>query len=114
MTKLTDVFLERVWPVILYAFCTLILLYVIMPMLAIVPLSFNAEPFFSYPIRKFSLRWYEEFFHSAQWMLALKNSLTIASAVVVLATVLGTLAALGLTLAEFPMKGSSLACSSRR
>ena len=104
MTKLTDVFLERVWPVILYAFCTLILLYVIMPMLAIVPLSFNAEPFFSYPIRKFSLRWYEEFFHSAQWMLALKNSLTIASAVVVLATVLGTLAALGLTLAAFPMK----------
>jgi putative spermidine/putrescine transport system permease protein len=78
---------------------------VIMPMLAIVPLSFNAEPFFSYPIRDFSLRWYEDFFHSAEWMLALKNSLIIASAVVVLATLLGTLAALGLTLAEFPMKG---------
>ena len=58
MTKLTDLLLERVWPIILYALCTLILLYVILPMLAIVPLSFNAEPFFSYPIRKFSFRWY--------------------------------------------------------
>lgn len=105
MTKVTDFFLERVWPGMFYASCALILLYLLLPMLAIVPLSFNAEPFFSYPIRNFSLRWYEDFVHSAEWMLALQNSLIIASAVVVLATVLGTLAALGLTLAEFPMKG---------
>jgi len=105
MTKLVDLFLERVWPMLFRAGCTLILIYLLLPMLAIVPLSFNAEPFFSYPIREFSLRWYYDFFHSSEWLLALKNSLLVAGSVVVLATVLGTLAALGLTLANFPLKG---------
>lgn len=105
MTKLVDMFFEHVWPGLFRIACVLILIYLLLPMLAIVPLSFNAEPFFSYPIKEFSLRWYSDFFHSSEWLLALKNSLLVAGAVVVLATVLGTLAALGLTLADFPLKG---------
>jgi len=88
----------------LSAICGLILVYLILPMLAIIPLSFNAEPYFTYPMPGLSTRWYARFFGSAEWMLALTNSLLIASGVVVLATVLGTLAALGLTLANFRLK----------
>ena len=89
-----------------YTLCGLILLYLILPLFAIVPISFNPTTFFSYPEDELSLRWYEEFFTSPAWMLALKNSLIIAGSVVVLATVLGTLAALGLTLADFPFKSA--------
>ncbi|HAN52332.1 MAG TPA: polyamine ABC transporter permease, partial [Pseudomonas sp.] len=49
----------------------------------------------------FSLRWYEALFTSADWMRSLKNSLLIAPAATLLAVVLGTLAAVGLTRAEF-------------
>ena len=54
------------------------LLFLVAPILAIVPLSFNAEPFLTYPMPGFSLRWYGEFFDSAVWQLALRNSLIVA------------------------------------
>lgn len=102
--KLDFLFFERSWRITLYVISGLILFYLVLPLIVIVPLSFNSEPFFTYPITGFSIQWYEKFFMSDTWMLALKNSLIIASAVVVLATVLGTLAALGLTLADIPLK----------
>jgi putative spermidine/putrescine transport system permease protein len=55
---------------------------------------------------RLSLRWYQEFFTSAPWRLSLRNSLIVASATTLLATTLGTLAALGLTRARLP--GQSL------
>ena len=54
------------------------LLFLVAPILAIVPLSFNAEPFFTYPMPGFSLQWYREFIDSAVWQLALRNSLIVA------------------------------------
>jgi putative spermidine/putrescine transport system permease protein len=90
--------------VLLGIFSGLVLLYLVLPMLAIVPLSFNQAPYFTYPMPGLSLRWYAKFFGSTEWMLALRNSLIIAFGTMLLATVLGTLAALGLTLADFPLK----------
>jgi putative spermidine/putrescine transport system permease protein len=69
-----------------------------------VPLSFSSGTFLTFPLPGVSLRWYQEFFTSAPWQLALRNSLIVASATTVIATVLGTLAALGLTRADFPGK----------
>lgn len=74
----------------------LVLLFLLLPILAIVPLSFNAGSFLNYPLAGLSLRWYRELFQSPDWMLAVRNSVVIASAVTLLATPLGTLAALGL------------------
>ena len=102
--KFDILFFEKAWTFALYGICGLILFFLVSPLIAIIPLSFNSEPFFTYPIPGFSLQWYEQFFNSNAWMLALKNSLIIASSVVVLATTLGTLAALGLTLTDFPLK----------
>jgi putative spermidine/putrescine transport system permease protein len=72
------------------------------PAAVILPLSFNSEPYFSYPIPGWSLRWYENFFASEAWQRALRNSLVVAPATTGLATPLGTLAALGLTRPAFP------------
>lgn len=74
----------------------LILLFLVLPILVVMPLSFNAEPYFTYPMAGWSTRWYEEFFQSEEWKLALKNTLIVGFASTVVATVLGVLASLGL------------------
>ena len=73
-----------------------VLIFLVAPILTIVPLSFSSGSFFYYPLPGLSLRWYEDFFTSAFWLSSLKNSLIIGVSATVLATVLGTLAALGI------------------
>ena len=90
-------------------FCGLVFLFLVAPLIVVVPLSFNSEMFFSFPMPGFSLRWYEEFFTGLQWQLALKNSVVVAVSATLLATVLGTLASLGLVRARIPFKGLILA-----
>ncbi len=92
---------ERAWYYALRILCALVLLFLIVPVLVIVPLSFNSGSFLVYPLQGFSMRWYEALFSSAEWMRSLKNSMLIAPAATFLAVVLGTLAAVGLTRAEF-------------
>ncbi|WP_421546777.1 ABC transporter permease [Pseudomonas sp. QD4] len=61
-----------------------LLMFLIIPILVIVPLSFNEGSFLSYPLSGLSLRWYREFFNSSDWMPALLNTypgLVIAHAV---------------------------------
>ncbi|MNF67108.1 Inner membrane ABC transporter permease protein YdcV [compost metagenome] len=77
------------------------LLFLILPVLVIIPLSFNSGTFLVYPLQGFSLRWYEDFFTASEWLRALKNSLIIAPAATVLAMTFGTLASIGLTRGEF-------------
>ena len=101
--------LERIWYYTFRGLCGLILLFLILPVLIIIPLSFSSGSFLIYPLPGWSLRWYQDFFASAQWMLALKNSFIVAPAATVLATVFGTLAALGLSRSRFPLKGLVMA-----
>jgi putative spermidine/putrescine transport system permease protein len=93
---------ESVWHYALWAVCILVLAFLILPILIIVPLSFSSGTFLTFPLPGLSLRWYQEFFTSAPWQLSLRNSLIVAGATTALATVLGTLAALGLTRARLP------------
>lgn len=93
--------IERIWYYSLRTLCGLVLLFLILPVLVIIPLSFNSGTFLVYPLQGFSLRWYEEFFTAAEWLRALKNSLIIAPAATVLAMTFGTLASIGLTRGEF-------------
>lgn len=74
----------------------LVLLFLILPIVVVIPLSFNSEPYFTYPMPGFSLRWYENFIARDEWRLALKNTLIVGVSSTVLASVLGILAALGL------------------
>jgi putative spermidine/putrescine transport system permease protein len=96
--------LEKLWFYAFRLFCIGVLVFLILPLLVIVPLSFSADSFLMYPIHSFSLRWYEAFFTNSEWMDSLKNSMIVAPAATLLATVLGTVAAVGLTSADFPGK----------
>jgi len=99
--------LGKAWYVTFRVFCGAVLLFLITPILVIIPLSFNAEPYFTYPMPGFSLRWYEAFFvgeRSDVWQLAIKNSIIIAIFATIIATFLGTLAAVGLSNSRLPGK----------
>lgn len=87
---------EIAWYYTLRVLCVLILVFLLVPVFVIVPLSFSDSSLLLYPIQRFSLRWYEVLFQSSEWRRAAKNSFIIAPAATVLATVLGTLAAAGL------------------
>ncbi|SDC74531.1 ABC transporter permease [Paraburkholderia lycopersici] len=82
----------------------LIFFFLVAPILAIVPLSFNSGSFFSYPMQGWSLRWYEQALSSPDWQRAFANSLGIGAASTLIATVLGTFAALGLSRPNFPLR----------
>lgn len=95
---------QRLTRLALWVVTILVLTYLIAPLLVIIPLSFSSSAFLNYPIPSFSLRWYEDFFSSPEWRLAIWNSLVVGSITALLATSLGTLAALGLNRADFPFK----------
>jgi putative spermidine/putrescine transport system permease protein len=85
-----------------WIFTGLVLLFLIAPILAIIPLSFNSEPYFSYPLPGLSLKWYRDFFGNERWTGALFLSVKLAVTVTLVATILGTLAALGLARTRLP------------
>jgi putative spermidine/putrescine transport system permease protein len=57
----------------------------------------------------FSLQWIREFLDSAVWQLALRNSLIVAFFATLLSSILGTLAALGLTRRDCPARATIMA-----
>jgi len=81
-----------------------VLVFLIAPVLAMIPLSFNAGSYFSYPMTGYSLRWYEKALLEPDWQRAFLNSLGIGAMATVIATILGTLAALGLSRPNFPWR----------
>jgi len=79
----------------------LVLGFLMAPMLAVVVLSFSPTELMVLPPRGFSLRWYEDFLTAGRWVLATRNSFVVAIATTILATLLGTAAAIGLQLGRF-------------
>jgi len=100
---------DRTWYYTFRVICALIFFFLVAPIVVIMPLSFNAEPYFTYPMPGFSMRWYEDFFNNPQWILGLKNSIIVGIFATAIASVLGTLAALGLNRAAFRGKSAILA-----
>ena len=109
MTTTTDG--HGFWHVAYLVFCALVFAFLIAPILVIVPLSFNAEPYFTFTegmlrldADAWSLRWYRQIMEDEEWSRALANSLLIGVSATVLATALGTLAALGLSNPAMPVR----------
>ena len=123
--------LEKVWYYTFRVICGLIFLFLIAPILIVIPLSFNAEPYFTFTEKMlsfdptgYSMRWYDllltfgmqapdvprdsswwdDMWNNAKWVLAAKNSIIIGFFSTLLATALGTLAALGLSRPEMPSR----------
>lgn len=88
--------IERIWHYIFHFLCYGILLYLVLPIIVIIPLSFKEGGVLIYPIEHFTFHWYQVLFRSPTWIRAIENSFIIAPCAMVLATILGTLCALGL------------------
>ncbi len=87
---------ERVSHVGVRVITTLVLGYLLLPILVIVPLSFTAGDLLVYPMPGWSVQWYRDFARNPMWTQASWNSAVFAVATTVLATTIGTAAALGL------------------
>ncbi|GLK71524.1 ABC transporter permease [Ancylobacter dichloromethanicus] len=88
---------------LLRAFVGLILVWLLVPILIIVPMSFSGARFLAFPPPFWSLRWYEAYFTSPAWMQATGVSLTVAVSSAIIATVMGTAAAYALNLRSSPL-----------
>jgi putative spermidine/putrescine transport system permease protein len=93
-----------------------IFIFLITPILVIIPLSFNAQDFFTYTpgmLRldpdAYSLKHYQDFFTNNEWQRSMKNSLIIAPFATIISVSLGTLAAVGLSQSHMPFKGTIMA-----
>ena len=123
--------LERAWYYTYRTICVLIFLFLIAPILVVIPLSFNVEPYFTFTEKMltldpegYSLRWYDALltlghpapetardatwwaaaWERATWVQAAKNSFWVGLWATILATTLGTIAALGLSRPEMPYR----------
>ena len=108
----------RIWHYTYLTFCGLVFFFLIAPLFVILPLSFNAEQYIHFSSKMlaldpegFSLRWYEDMIYGTKnpWGLATKNSLIIAFFATIGSTVLGTVAALGLSSRHMPYKAAFMA-----
>ena len=103
--------LETFWYYAFRILCGLIFFFLIAPIVVVIPLSFNAVPFFTFTEKMltfdpegYSLKWYRDFLTNLNWQGAVRNSVIIAVFSTLLSTVLGSAAALGLSRAEMPAK----------
>jgi putative spermidine/putrescine transport system permease protein len=104
--------LETAWYYGFRVICGMIFFFLIAPIIVFIPLSFNAEPYFTYTRgmltfdpAAYSMRWYNEFFSSTSWLASVRNSVIIATFATLIATTLGTIAALGLSRKHMPFRG---------
>ena len=102
---------QVLWHYSFRVICGLIFMFLITPILVVMPLSFNAQDFFTFTPEMlqfdpagYSLKHYQDFFNNAEWQRSFWNSLIIAPIATVISVSLGTLAAIGLSQSHVPAK----------
>lgn len=90
--------LSRLW---LYAVAVLVMAFLIVPTFIVIPMSFSDSRFLQFPPQGFSLRWYESYFGSAEWLRATRVSFLVAFLTMLLSTPVGIAAAYGLHVSGF-------------
>jgi putative spermidine/putrescine transport system permease protein len=90
---------RRLW---LYALAGLIMIFLVAPTVIVIPMSFSDSQYLEFPPRVWSLRWYEHYLTSPEWMSATATSLKAAALTALVATPIGTLAAYGLHTSRVP------------
>lgn len=110
---------QKIWYYGFRVFCGLVFFYLIFPILIVIPLSFNAQDFFTFTPEMlrldpegYSLKHYKDFLGANgdySWLQAFSNSLIIAPLATLLSVSLGTLAAIGLSQPHVPFKRQIMA-----
>ncbi len=108
--------MQVLWHFTFRVICGAILVFLITPILVVMPLSFNAENFFTFTPEMlrfdpavYSLKHYRDFFSSSDWQNALRNSVMIAPVATLLSVSFGTLAAIGLSQPHVPFRRAIMA-----
>ncbi|MEM1161725.1 MAG: ABC transporter permease [Pseudomonadota bacterium] len=107
---------QVLWHYTFRVICGAILVFLITPIIVVMPLSFNAQDFFTFTPEMlrfdpagYSLKHYEDFFTNDDWQGALANSVKIAPAATLLSVAFGTLAAIGLSQPHVPFRRAIMA-----
>ena len=90
---------HRVW---LYAVTVLVLLFLVLPVLVVIPMSFSDSRYLDFPPETWSLRWYHRFITEATWYASMIVSLKLAFATAFIATPLGLAAGYAIHVADHP------------
>lgn len=85
-------------------YCAAVFMFLVAPLLVVIPISFSASDYLQFPPPGYSTRWYVEYFSSPSWIDATWRSLKVAALTTVLATVLGTMVAFSLVRGRYPGK----------
>ncbi|WP_339856804.1 ABC transporter permease [uncultured Nisaea sp.] len=91
---------QRLW---LYILATVIMILLVAPTIIVIPMSFSASQYLEFPPREWSLRWYEHYLNSPEWIQATWTSLKAGFFTMCLATPIGTAAAYGLFVTKHPL-----------
>jgi putative spermidine/putrescine transport system permease protein len=107
---------QTIWFYAFRVICGLIFFFLIAPIVVIIPLSFNAQDFFTFTPEMlafdpegYSLKHYRDFFSNSDWQSSLYNSVRIAPAATLLSVGFGTLAAIGLSQDHVPFRRAIMA-----
>jgi putative spermidine/putrescine transport system permease protein len=107
---------QVLWHYSFRVICGVIFVFLITPILVVMPLSFNAENFFTFTPEMlrfdpagYSLKHYKDFFSNDDWQQALWNSIKIAPMATILSVSFGTLAAIGLSQPHVPFRRAIMA-----
>ena len=107
---------QKIWHYTFLAITALIFFFLIFPIIIIIPLSFNAQNFFTFTPEMlaldpagYSTKHYTDFFSNSDWQNALKNSFQIAPVATLISVSFGTLAAIGLSQSHVPFRGTIMA-----
>ena len=107
---------QVLWHYSFRVICGLIFIFLITPILVVMPLSFNAQNFFTFTPEMlrfdpagYSLKHYQDFFSNDEWQRSFWNSLIIAPIATIISVSLGTLAAIGLSQSHVPAKRAIMA-----
>ena len=107
---------QRAWHYGFRVICALLFLFLIFPILVIIPLSFNAQDFFTFTKEMlafdpegYSLKHFRDFFNNSDWQNAMWNSFRIAPMATLLSVTFGTLAAIGLSQSHVPYRATIMA-----
>ena len=87
----------------------LIVLFLVVPSLFVIPISFSAGSFLEWPPQGFSLRWYQEFFSSSLWISSILRSIGIGLVSAILALLIGVPASLAIVRGPRAIRSSAIA-----
>jgi len=90
--------------VVLYVWCALVFLFLIAPLAVVFPISFSSSAYLQFPPPGWSMRWYEAYINDPAWVDSTLRSFKIATATMVLATLVGTMLSFSLVRGRYPGK----------